>query len=92
MNYGQAILKKFYSGSKNSRGMSDVEPIMIYQDEETEDGTSSRNELLQRIIVRYEENNRIIDMKSGFIAFIKHCIFKKKVINLTQVLQKVTTT
>lgn len=72
MDYGQATLHKFYSGSKHLKGMSDVEPIMIYQDEETEDGASSRNELLQRILVRYKENTRIIDMKSGFIAFIKH--------------------
>lgn len=74
--------------SPNSRSMSDVEPIMIYQ-EDTEENNELKIELLHRICARFMKKTEIIDMKAGFIAFIKNCIVNKKAINLGQVLQKI---
>ena len=92
VNYERIVRPNFSSGSKHSRGMSDVEPIMIYADEETEDGASSRNELLQRILARYERNTKIYQMKAGISSFMRNCISKKKVLNIVQVLVKVNMT
>lgn len=54
-------------GSPQSQDMSDVEPIMIDQED-----NELKMELMQRILNRFMKKTEIIDMKAGFIAFIKN--------------------
>lgn len=51
--------------------MSDVEPIMIYA-EETDDSTSFRSELLQRILTRKITNSEILDMNAGYSSLLRN--------------------
>ena len=66
--------------------MSDVEPIMIYA-EETDDSTSFRSELLQRILTRKITNSEILDMNAGYSSLLRNWILVKKALNLYQVVQ-----
>lgn len=88
-NFTTGSKQKYSSNSKKS-GLSDVEPIMIYGDENEEDVKALQSELLSRILTRYTLNSDIINLKAGFIAFLKNCIDLKKAINLFQILQKIT--